>query len=501
MMKKKLLYIVFAIIASVSCSKEPANLTIAQGQESESVVDYKGGETLFSFTSESKWYAESDKYWLELKPDHGSSGNVTIRATAPANGSKEPRVAVVTIYSGGKSLTWNVKIGIPPRLEFLQGQSSKEEVDSDGGIFTVKYFSSDSWSAKADQTWVTINKDKGEYGNNELELQVSSNELKEERSAVVTIISGELSLQYSISQKANNPPFVLPALAPNFKSIALLGSRFLSYGGFIIPNLVFDNAQGEITGGGIFQKLCELNGKQIKVYASVHKDHSLADLGTDGCKEADSKHAGGGCPGAGSDLLTGIPSDVDVVLFSDSGSSRSSDAESANIMVSKSRFTNPNLVAISAIPYYHYSKNFTGYYNDLAVASLKNIGVNLCGYGSLMYDIVKNVVVIKGSNIDYTSLGTKGAGVFNNCATSTMYPNPLAAYIASVWIYCRLTGAKAEGQPYDFVKTIINFDEWLSANNAYPAPSNTFIDVFNSPNDMLEIQKLIDQYLETEYKR
>jgi len=59
----------------------------------------------------------------------------------------------------------------------------------------------------------------------------------------------------------------------------------------------------------------------------------------------------------------------------------------------------------------------------------------------------------------------------------------------------------AEGQPYEFVKSIINFDEWLAANNVYPAPSNTFIDVFNSSNDMQEIQKLIDQYLETESKR
>ena len=65
--------------------------------------------------------------------------------------------------------------------------------------------------------------------------------------------------------------------------------------------------------------------------------------------------------------------------------------------------------------------------------------------------------------------------------------------------YCAITGEKAEGQDYSFCgnKEInSNFDFELFKEKQYLFETKTnFIEIFNSPADMLGLQQLMDQYL------
>ena len=81
----------------------------------------------------------------------------------------------------------------------------------------------------------------------------------------------------------------------------------------------------------------------------------------------------------------------------------------------------------------------------------------------------------------------------------TYHQNPLSGYITAQMCFAAISGSLCEGQKYDFCwdKTIApqydlqNFVECQYNNNQ----TTNFVEIFNSPADMLGIQKLMDKYI------
>ena len=81
----------------------------------------------------------------------------------------------------------------------------------------------------------------------------------------------------------------------------------------------------------------------------------------------------------------------------------------------------------------------------------------------------------------------------------SFHQNPLAGYITAQMCFSAITGSLCEGQKYDFCwdKTIApqyDFDNFLEHQYNNGQTTN-FVEIFNSPADMLGIQKLMDAYM------
>ena len=83
----------------------------------------------------------------------------------------------------------------------------------------------------------------------------------------------------------------------------------------------------------------------------------------------------------------------------------------------------------------------------------------------------------------------------------------LTGYITSLVAYCAITGESAVGQPSGFcndstLNPAFDFEAYVTDSYNYADPSDTnFIDVFNSPDDILGIQKIVDYYLANKIHR
>ena len=67
-------------------------------------------------------------------------------------------------------------------------------------------------------------------------------------------------------------------------------------------------------------------------------------------------------------------------------------------------------------------------------------------------------------------------------------------------LYCALTGESAVGQDYSFCSNgNLNdrFDFNAYIKSYYLKDTTNFPEIFNTPSDMLGIQEIIDEYLET----
>ena len=76
----------------------------------------------------------------------------------------------------------------------------------------------------------------------------------------------------------------------------------------------------------------------------------------------------------------------------------------------------------------------------------------------------------------------------------------LAGYITSLYAYCTLTGEKAVGQPYYFYNDKsqhfrLDIPDYISYYYKNGTEETDADEIMESPYDMMEIQKLVDKYM------
>ncbi len=98
-----------AMFLLVSCEKEEDIISLMTPETAE-LYSVTNQTAEIKFRSEEAWTATCKANWLTFSPKSGKAGeNVITLATTSTNRTKRPRTAVMTIESGGKSKTVNIK--------------------------------------------------------------------------------------------------------------------------------------------------------------------------------------------------------------------------------------------------------------------------------------------------------------------------------------------------------------------------------------------------------
>lgn len=96
-------------------------------------------------------------------------------------------------------------------------KTSSATVSVDGDVVSIALNSSVAWTAKSDQSWVTLSPASGEAGDATIKASVVKNETTDDRTAEVTVTAGTKSAKFTITQSQKDAmevkavDFVVPA--------------------------------------------------------------------------------------------------------------------------------------------------------------------------------------------------------------------------------------------------------------------------------------------------
>lgn len=129
--------------------------------------------------------------------------------------------------------------------------------------------------------------------------------------------------------------------------------------------------------------------------------------------------------------------------------------------------------------------------------TLEEKGFIIADWGEIISDIVGGTTAVPGATQQYNR------NTFVN-TNDGHHENELAGYITALSAFCAITDESAVGQPYEFCfdaslhKHFDLYGEDRGINRYTKATDTNFIEVFESPSDMLGLQKLVDRYINPE---
>ena len=278
------------------------------------------------------------------------------------------------------------------------------------------------------------------------------------------------------------------------KKAIFVGNSFIYWGGcvtFVTNDEANDPLRLEGGDKGYFNEICKANGLNIDVYNYTYGGKNLNWIYENKLKN----------------LPQSFLDDIDYVFISEAGENSSSFKDSFYKVADL--FKNAEEIAYLAHAY-TYSKNATHIIN--ALPELADTGVLIVNWGELVTDVYRGEVAVPGATQTYT----KNTFIKNMASSEMMdenaavtsisgkgdnyHQNPLSGYITAQMCFSAITYELAEGQRYDFCwdKTIApqyDLENFLTYQYGKNQTSN-FIEVFNSPSDMLGLQILMDQYFD-----
>lgn len=182
---KKIIYMIFALAIFASCSKdEDINLFVSQTELSFSP---KESEQVVNVISDTNWNCEYNAEWLLVRQQQDR-----IRVIVDANSTSEERFDVIKIIANG-SVQSEIKV-IQSGTE-LSVENSFITASSEGETISIFIQSNVQWTFNNNNEWCTVQKN-----NSQLELTVERNYDMVERSGIITLNSGEVSQNITITQ-------------------------------------------------------------------------------------------------------------------------------------------------------------------------------------------------------------------------------------------------------------------------------------------------------------
>ena len=273
------------------------------------------------------------------------------------------------------------------------------------------------------------------------------------------------------------------------KKILFIGNSFTYYGKTVIEkkqSILTQEPRSNDT--GYFYQLCKNNGAEVSVTNWTFGGHSLSDI-------FEECNANRGCDGVKHlDYL--VDREFDYVFIQPTSRIDFTPEELQRIcdlIINIFREANPDVQFVFHIPHRVYEKElpWTSY---LDVVSQK--GIKIVQWGLLLDDVITQKVTVPGGTQTYN----KNSFIICKSATDGYHPNVLTGYITTLMLYCAITGERAVGQDYSFcgdTSININFDfaDFIKTYYTYDNATTNLVEIFSSPEDMLGIQQLIDEYL------
>lgn len=239
---------------------------------------------------------------------------------------------------------------------------------------------------------------------------------------------------------------------------------------------------------GLFYQLCKRNGCEVAVTNWCFSSHGLGSIfgapcAVDGaCSEV--RHE---------DHLTDRSFDYVVIQPGVGRSSEENIAGHIDYIVDFFKAENPDVkfVLLGNASVYGNNTNgatypgITGYYKTLAEQ-----GFIIADWGGLISDLIAGTVTPPGSTMSY--------GKSSFIIKDGFHPNMLSGYIASMMLYCAITGQKAADIPADmFQDTAMSIlvEGHLESSYALGETDTNFHTILTTESELKGIHQLIDQYL------
>lgn len=174
-------------------------LSLSSGASDRIVLDPEGSFTNIRFTSPSDWHIElsEDADWVEISPLEGVAGDGRIKVKAKINDSGKDRTAQALICAGEESLALTIfQENFVPKFEL---KKSEAEISFLGGELIVPLVTDFEYKYECDVDWITY---VGTKASNEKDLifYVDPNDGTDSRSAVITLSSASLILEFTVRQ-------------------------------------------------------------------------------------------------------------------------------------------------------------------------------------------------------------------------------------------------------------------------------------------------------------
>lgn len=284
--------------------------------------------------------------------------------------------------------------------------------------------------------------------------------------------------------------FNAPALMKGKKAI-FIGNSFIYWGGCV--TFIKNHGENEAIRAagddkGYFNEICKANGIDMDVYNYTYGGKDLAWIYENKLVTLDKA------------LLESI----DYVFISEAGGGTKTFVET----IDKINALFPNAEEKLYLGHEHaFRTNDTNTIG--AYPKLVEKGMKIVPWGELVCNIYNGDVTVPGGTMTYNknSFVKNSSGVLpENAILVTLngkgdnyHENPLAGYITAQMCFASISGSLCEGQKYDFCwdKTIApqnDFQNFIECQYNNGETTN-FDKIFNSPADMLGIQKLMDQYV------
>jgi thiol-disulfide isomerase/thioredoxin len=219
-------FILLALIVSL-CGCDDTGLSqvgeikLASGSKDVVEIDADGGKETVRFSSALDWHVEFSEGWLTVDPMEGGPGTAKIVISAQANETTQAREAVVNICTSG--LEYPVKVSQEPYVPTFDLLDTEAQISSLGGEVTVRVYTDVDFEVQCDADWVTSPSTKAPR-TRKVTFNVEPNTLPEGRQATITFRAGDLSRDFTLTQRPagteaedwKHEPFVDRSLAMRF---------------------------------------------------------------------------------------------------------------------------------------------------------------------------------------------------------------------------------------------------------------------------------------------
>ena len=273
------------------------------------------------------------------------------------------------------------------------------------------------------------------------------------------------------------------------KKIIFIGNSH-TYVGNVVTQTYNSNPSQEKRSNnrGFFWILCQRQGINVEVTNWTFSSHGLSNIFQNPCGVE------GACYGLKhEDYL--IDRSFDYVVIQPGVGTKSEEriAESIQYVVDFFRKENPDVkfaLLGNASVYGNNATNkpypgITAHYKVLAEQ-----GFIMADWGGLVNDLIHETVKPEGSTMPYF----KKSFIIKD----GFHPNMLSGYLASLMLYCAITGEKAEDVPTDmFQESVMEtlLDGHLETSYVHPSDTN-FKTALTVESELLGLHKLVDRYLE-----
>ncbi|MBE6534622.1 MAG: hypothetical protein E7678_06635 [Ruminococcaceae bacterium] len=412
-----------------------------------------------------------DKYELaSLKIAGTAIDKFSIIIPASSTESEKEVASTLQLWiseKSGKTLKIKADTETASANEIIIGKTSRAE----SAAFTDAFAKDVYYSTSLEGTKILIYA--GTYGS----LFAAANAFKEKA----------LELKGDITELSANKA---PSLMKNKKAI-FIGNSFIYWGGgvtFIKNHEINEPLRAAGGDKGYFNEVCKANGINMDVYNYTYGGQNLDWIYENKLKNKDKEFL----------------DSFDYVFISEAGQNQSTFMAT----VDKVAALFPNAEEVVYLAHENtFSSNATHIIN--ALPKLAQKGIKVVAWGELVRDIYTSKIAVPGATLTYNknsfvknSTGTmsdEAAVVRTNNDGDSFHQNPLAGYITAQMCFSAITGSLCEGQEYKFCwdKTIApqyDFDNFVEHQYNNGQTTN-FVEIFNSPADMLGIQKLMDQYM------